>query len=307
MTSASGKFPMKVVSQLTGLPPDTIRAWERRYGAITPDRTAGSHRLYSQAEVDRLRLLRQLTEAGHGIGQVARLSEAELRALTGPPPEAPAREAAGVPERVLALVERYDHLAADRELSRVAALLPPRQVVLEVAWPLLREVGDRWCDGRLSVGQEHLVTSLVRSLLGTLLRLAVPPAGGPPLLLTTLSGERHELGVLMVALLAASRGVPVCYLGPDTPVAEIATAAARTQASVVGVSLVLVSDPAAATATLRELAVALGPGRVLWLGGRDAAALPAGDLPPGALRLLTLDALDAALDGLLSHGTARVK
>lgn len=301
MTTSTGKYPMKAVARLTGLNPDTIRAWERRYGAIAPDRTGGSHRLYSEADVERLRLLRHATEAGHGIGRVANLPDDELRALATPRVEAAGPEAQGVAERVLALVERYDHLGADRELTRVASLMPPRRVVLEVAWPLLQEVGDRWCDGRLSVGQEHMVTGLVRSLLGTLLRLADPVPGQAPMLLTTLSGERHELGVLMVALLAASRGVPVVYLGPDTPVTEIATAARRTRATVVGVSLVRVADADQAIAALRALADALGTTAMLWLGGRDAASLPAEDLPAGVRRMLTIDELDAGLDGLVAR------
>ena len=307
MTTTAGKYAMRAVAKLTGLNPDTIRAWERRYGAIAPGRTEGSHRLYSEADVERLRLLRQATEAGHGIGRVANLPDDELRGLASPPGPADAgpavgSEALGVPDRVLAFIERYDHQGADRELARVAALLTPRQVVLDVAWPLLREVGDRWCAGRLSVGQEHMASGLLRSLLGTLLRLADPPAGHPTMVLGTLSGERHELGVLMVALLAASRGIPVVFLGPDTPVAELATAARRTRAAVVGVSLVRVDDAAATVAALHELAAQLGPGTALWIGGRDAGGLPPADLPPAARRVLTLAELDAALDALAAKG-----
>lgn len=300
MADEAGKYPMKAVARLTGLNPDTIRAWERRYGAIAPARTEGDHRLYREADVERLRLLRLATEAGHGIGRVARLADDELRALASPvPPPAPGAPPADVVARILEAVAAYDPAAADRELARAAALLPPRRLVIEVAAPLMREVGDRWCDGRLTVAQEHVVSGLLRSVLGTLLRLADPPAGPPPLLFGTLPGERHELGAMMVALLAAARGVPVVYLGPDTPADEIAAIARATRAAVVGISMIMAPDAAAAGLALQDLARRLaehGPGPALWLGGAGAERLPASVIPPGVRRLLSLEAAEGAID-----------
>ena len=308
MSADAGKYPMKAVARLTGLNPDTIRAWERRYGAVTPGRSEGSQRLYSDAEVERLRLLRRATEAGHGIGRLARLSEEELRHLlvasapAPPPASAPPPDGDAV-TRILAAVDRYDHLGADRELAHVAALLSPRRVVLEVAYPLLVEVGERWCTGRLSIGQEHLVTSMVRTLLGTLLRLADAVPGRPPIVLATLPGDRHELGALMVALLAATRGVPTCYLGPDTPAAEIGVAARRTRAAAVGISMIRLHDAADAAAALQAIADGLGEGTPLWIGGRAAGQVPPEALPRKARLLPSIEALDAALDGLVRTGS----
>lgn len=299
MTAQNGKYPMKAVARLTGLSPDTIRAWERRYGAIAPERSDGAHRLYSDGDVERLILLRRVTEAGHGIGRASRLPDDDLRKLVAPWPVAPEVSSdVDFVARILAATDAYDHLGAERELTRAAMLLPPRRVVLEVAHPLLAEVGRRWADGMLSIGQEHLISEMVRSLLGTLLRVAEPTPGRPALVLATLSGERHELGALMVALLAAQRGVPVCYLGPDAPVGEVATAARRTGAGAVGISLVRLDDPVAVVADVWAIAAGLPPTTALWLGGRAAGLLPKAALPPRARVLDALADLDEELDQL---------
>lgn len=300
MEPTSGTYPMKAVVRLTGLTADTIRAWERRYGAIAPRRSDGAHRLYSDADVERLRLLREVVEAGHGIGRAARLPDGDLRGLLRPAPaDAPGpRPDGAVVDRVLAAIDAYDHLGAERELARVAALLPPRQVVLEVAHPLLEEVGRRWSAGQLSVGQEHLISGMVRSLLGSLLRLIEPTPGRPGLVLATLPGERHELGALMVALLAGVRGVPVCYLGPDAPIGEVAAAVRRTGASAAGLSLVRVEDPAVTAADIWSIAAGLPPAVPLWLGGAGVGTLGPTPLPAAARVLGSLAELEAAIDGL---------
>jgi DNA-binding transcriptional MerR regulator len=305
MTVEPNQYSVKTIARLTGVPPATLRAWERRYGAIAPDRKASGHRLYGDADVERLRLLRQAVEAGHAIGQVAPLSDAALRRLTEAAPAAapPVSGREALVARVLDALDDYDVEAAGEVLATAGALLPARRLVSELAVPLLHEVGARWANGRIGVAQEHLVSALMRDMLGTLVRLARPRTRSGGVLLATPAGERHELGLLLVALLAAARGLPVCNLGPDLPTAEIALAARRLAPAVVGLGITCVQDPSASLAAVQAIARALAPTEV-WVGGHGALALPAEGWPANARRLAELPALEAALDGLAARHRA---
>lgn len=280
MTDAK-KYQIKAVAQVTGLTPDTIRAWERRYGAIAPVRDAAGVRLYSDEDVERLQQLKRAIEAGHSIGRVANLPLDALKGLS------PMRTALGsteappdVVERIVHAITRFEYAEADRELGLAAALMTPQQLVYRVALPLMKEVGDRWALRILGVANEHLATALLRNLLGTLLR-TTPTTRNARLLLTTLPGEAHEMGLLSVALLAAAHGYSVCYLGPDLPEHEIVYAAVKSQADVVGLSLVYVPDPTARARAIASINEALPPGVRLWLGGAGVSTLPEGCLRSG--------------------------
>lgn len=291
------RYQIKAVAQLTGLSPDTLRAWERRYGAIAPQRDAASIRLYSQADVERLRLLRRAVEAGHSIGRIANRSAQELRLLSAAIRPPAVEHRADAVERILQAIKAFDPAAADRELGGAAALMTPEQLVYRVALPLMKEVGDRWALRILGVAHEHLATALLRNLLGTLLRTEAPSRSAR-LLLTTPPGEQHEMGLLSVALLAAAHGYSVCYLGPDLPVHEIAYAAEQARADAVGLSLVYVPDQAERAREVRAIADALSPGVRLWLGGAGVRHLPTAGLPEGARTFLTLSDVEAGLADL---------
>lgn len=290
-------YQIKAVAQLTGLTPDTIRAWERRYGAIAPERDEAGVRLYSAEDVERLQQLRRAVEAGHSIGRIANQPLEQLKALS------PVRAALGAPgappdvvERILQAIARFDYAEADRELGLAASLMTPQQLVYRVALPLMQEVGDRWALRVLGVANEHLATALLRSLLGTLLR-TTPTTRQARLLLTTPPGEAHEMGLLSVALLAAAHGYSVCYLGPDLPGHEIVYAAIKSQADVVGLSLVYVEHPEERAKELREIATALPPHARLWLGGAGVRRLEHERLPQ-ARAFTTLEDVEAGLEDL---------
>lgn len=291
------QYQIKAAAQLTGLTPDTIRAWERRYGAIAPQRDGASVRMYSSGDVERLRLLKRAVEAGHSIGRIANLPDRELRGLSSvaqAPTMAPRPD---VVERILQAIKQFDHAQADFELGLAAALMTPQQVVYQVALPLMKEVGDRWAMRVLGVAHEHLATALLRNLLGTLLR-TTPTSRAARLLLTTPAGEDHEMGLLAVALLAAAHGYSVCYLGPNLPVHEITYAAERARADVVGLSLVYMADPTEREQEIRAIAEALPPTVQLWLGGGALKELPARGLPARARTFTTLSEVEAGLADL---------
>jgi DNA-binding transcriptional MerR regulator/methylmalonyl-CoA mutase cobalamin-binding subunit len=265
------RYRIGAVTKLTGLSADVVRVWERRYGAIRPARTEGGSRLYSEAEVSRLRRLRQATEKGHSIGQVAKLSETDLVQLIGewqqranaPDPYTALRE------RFLEAIARLDVVTADLELSRAATLFPARSLIKNVVAPILDEVGERWAHKEFGVAHEHVATGLLRNLLSALFRLYPPTEHAETIVMATPAGERHEFGLLLAALLAATRGWRVVYLGADLPAEEIARTIRLTKSRYLGLS-VIASDNAETGKELEELARLLSSQTRVWIGGEDA-------------------------------------
>jgi DNA-binding transcriptional MerR regulator len=271
------RYPIRVVSRLTGVAIDTLRAWERRHGVVAPTR-ANETRMYTDADVARLRLLHEAVQSGHRIGRIGRMSDAELQRLAQGPDRAPS-PARAVPaarqgpinasglERALASL---DTGALDREISQLAIALPPSELVRDVVLPALRDAGERWHRRRGGIALEHLLSSTLRSLLGSFLRLYAPASAGPRLLFTTLEGDRHEIGILCAAMLAASSGLAVSYLGPDLPAPEIVEAVKSAGASVLvlGLTFSVAATDAGLRAITRRLPAKVG----IWSGGRRAAA-----------------------------------
>jgi DNA-binding transcriptional MerR regulator len=268
--STNGKYYIGAVAKLTGLSADVVRVWERRYKAISPSRTSAGTRLYSDEDIYRLRRLRQAMEKGHSIGRVARLSEAELDAVIN---ESAARTETADPyqvtrERFLEAIERMDVVAADLELSRAATLYPARSLVKQIVAPILDEVGDRWSHKELGVAHEHLASWLLRSLLSSLFRLYPPTENAESIVLATPSGERHEFGLLLAALLAATRGWRVIYLGPDLPAAEIGFTLRLTKVRYLALSLV--GEITEIEDELRAIADQVPAAVRVWIGGANA-------------------------------------
>ncbi len=264
------------VAKQTGLTTHTIRVWERRYGAIEPDRTDGGTRLYSAEQVERLRLLKRLTDLGHGIGAIATLPREKLEQLL-PAPTAPSAttsrfDQSALLEHFFAALGSLDTEAMEAILGRAALELSPRELVLRVAAPLAAELGSRWEAGQIAIAQEHAASARLRDLLGRLRVNTPAPPGAPKLVAATLSGDRHELGLLMATLLAALCGWRAVYLGVDLPIPEIVDAAERSRASAVLISLVHV-EPLAARGLLREMRERLPAQVSIFAGGRAASQI----------------------------------
>jgi len=306
---AAEGLPLRTVSRLTGLSADVIRAWEKRYAVVAPGRGPRGARLYSAADVGQLRLLRRVVGGGRAIGDVARLTRRQLEALVQSarlPSERAAMEAGeGVLARALAALERFAVSELDAVLGHALAALGTRAFVEQVACPLLAEIGQRWSDGRVSVAEEHLLSSQLRSLLIGVLRTR--GAGqAPTVLLATPPGERHEFGLLLVALLIADAGLNLCYLGADLPAAEVAAAARRVGAAAVGLGVVNGDNRRAAIAAVRRVERGLPARTELWLGGREAAAVASHLAASRAVVLDHLAAVEGELARLRAHAVARL-
>lgn len=302
------KHPIQVVSRRTGLTPDVIRVWERRYGAVAPRRSATNRRLYTDGDLERLRLLRRATLGGRAIGIVASLDTEALRRLVESDEPTSRADAAGCRSGDLRVAERLQEaLEAVRALdaTRLRAVLRSAAIelgtptlLMDLIVPLMHEVGDGWERGSFRIHQEHLATFHVRSLLGSLHEGHARHYGGPSLVVSTPSGEPHEIGASMSAVLAAAEGWEVSYLGPDLPAEEIVAAAVGTRARAVALSVVRdrPGDPIAAE--LRRLGSALPDSVTLLVGGRGSRALDETLRAIGAVRLDDLGAFREALSRL---------
>lgn len=274
-------YPLRTVSRLTGLSPEVIRAWERRYGVVDPVRTAGGTRRYSAAELERLRLVKAAVDAGHRIGQVAKLGTDELVQRAAPDAPPPASRM----EPILDALDALDAAEAQRLLALQLSALGPVRFAGDVAAPLAREIGVRWADQEIGIPVEHLATGVLRSMLGSALQPTSISLLGPRIVFATPSGERHELGVLMAALTALGSGGNPLYLGADVPVEDLVDAAERSGAA--ALALGIVSLPAAETRrTIAELRDRVPDSVEIWLGGAGVADV---DLPDGVEYLASLE------------------
>jgi DNA-binding transcriptional MerR regulator len=272
--AGQARYPIRAVSKLTGIGIDTLRAWERRYGAVTPTRDDRG-RMYTEADVARLRLLNGAVEEGHSIGRLAALSNDQLRDLCA---EAAAAVPAAVPTRrtplettaLLTALREYDAVGLDQELSRLAAVLRPLDLLQDVLMPVLTQVGDDWHRGRTRIAHEHLMSSTMRNLLGAFLRLYARRESSVRLLFATPSGERHEIATLGAAMLAASAGLGVSYLGADLPAREIIDSVEPAGAGVLVLGLTTAVADKVRERELKTIVRELPDAVELWAGGRGA-------------------------------------
>lgn len=290
--------PMRVVIRKTGLTPDLLRAWEKRYQVVTPSRSAGGQRLYTTADVERLTLLKRATDLGRTIGRIAHLSAVELRELIKEDLPVSGSRSEAIRRDCFTAIERMDGPGLEALLRRAAVNLPLASLTDEVLAPLMVEVGDRWHAGTLRPAQEHLATATIRRVLFWAADAAAPPPGAPTLVVSTPSGQRHELGALLALATAAAAGWRVVYLGPDLPAADLADALRRTGASVLALSLVFPAGDGALAEELLTLRRLAAPGTTIIAGGKAVDAYAPALDRVGAIRCSSLDAFRATLGTL---------
>jgi DNA-binding transcriptional MerR regulator/methylmalonyl-CoA mutase cobalamin-binding subunit len=250
---AEARYRIGTAARLSGLSTHAIRVWERRYGALSPDRSEGGARLYSDDEVARLRLLKRAVDRGHPIGQIVALGAAELERLAGnqalsAPAASSQQPVTGEPllDELLAAVQQFDALRAEQLLERARARHSARTLLRDVLSPLLQRVGEAWAEGKICVASEHVATALVRDYAGALLRQFPRDPDAETLVITTPAGELHEIGALLAAATAAMLGFGVLYLGPNLPAPEIALAAEGSGSKLVALSVVALTVELAA-------------------------------------------------------------
>lgn len=307
-------WPIAAVERDIGIGKDTLRVWERRYGFPNPVRDTQGERLYPPDQVERLRHIRRLLDAGHRPGRIVARPLAELLRLgegaagrdgqngsaAQPVTAATADRAApeAAPDAVaplLAQLRTHDTPALRGALGQALLRLGLGRFVSELAVPLLTEVGSAWARGQLEIYQEHLCSELLESMLRAAL-LSTPPAdplASPRVLLSTLPGEQHGLGLLMAEALFAVEGCHRLNLGRQTPLHDLLLAAQRQRAQVLALSFSAAQPAGAIADGLIDLRRRLDPAVELWAGVPHAALLRRGI--DGVQLLGQLDAIPAAV------------
>jgi methanogenic corrinoid protein MtbC1 len=273
---SAARLSIGALSKATGVPVETLRTWESRYGYPVPDRKPSGHRLYPIDSIPRLRRIAEALARGHRAGQVVGASDGALNALLGetaPPPSDSAGPGAPVDvSDLVRLVRSYDAEGLTRALVSSWARLGPIEFLESRVAPLLKTVGTAWHSGELEIGHEHLASERVSDLLRSLRLPFEDRARGPLVVLATLPGELHGLGLQMASLVLSWVGLRVLSLGTDVPLRDVAALARDMSARAVAVSVSLAGAGAAAKGALTRLREMLPRRTALLVGGDGAAA-----------------------------------
>lgn len=274
-------YRIKTVSHLTGIPKNTVLAWERRYNVVNPSREPNGYRIYSEADVAKLRALKQLVDEGHAISRAVRLVETQLQkpAGGGPPVEGDDNSYGDIVERLFDALMRFDRFAASSIVDRLLHV-SFRDMLREVYYPILHRVGEQWETGEISVAQEHFASAFIRDqMTSMLLRLNCGPVGGRRVLCACFPGERHELGMFGTSIELALIGWRVTYLGADLPLEELAEVARERPPDAICVSIIHEREPDEVIPALRKLRQDVDDTVHIVVGGPGVAVLEGADLP----------------------------
>ena len=289
--------PIQVVSRRSGLSQDVLRAWENRYGLVTPARSPGGRRLYSDADVERLRLTREAVAGGRRVGKLAALSLEELAAMVEEDrreslvqsPAGIVASSSAVAEALLSeALEAVANLDPDKlnhTIHKATHSLAPEVFIDEVATRLMHKIGDLWFDGQLSPAHEHLASTIMHNILLDLTTSLQPPSTAPSVVISTPAGQRHEIGAMIVAATAEYEGWHVTYLGPDLPAEDICRAAVQADARAVLLSVTYPLGDRLVESELLELGKMLPEGVILLVGGQAAKSYSSALNSIGALRM----------------------
>jgi len=270
------------LSKRSGVSPGLLRAWERRYGLLRPTRSSGGLRLYSAADVDRVRLMNQHLAEGLAAAEAAALAQSADDEHGAPAALSPA----AMRDELAEALDRFDEPRAQAIVDRLLAAATVDTLLSDVVLPYLRELGERWERGEASIAQEHFASAVLRGRLLGLARgwgLGV----GPLAVLAGLPGEQHDLGLIAFGLVLRTRGWRIVHLGPDAPIDTVADACRQLQPSLV--VLYAVTDERVQHAV--ESLGALASRHRVALGGAGASS---GARVPDGVRLLTGDLIAEA-------------
>ena len=282
-------FAIRDVAEATGISPDTIRVWERRYGWPKPVRLPSGHRRYTSEQVRWLRRVSEALAHGHRPGQVLGLKKLDFDDLIkklGPGPQ----PGSGIGDNLLEAVRDFREQELRQLMLQRWQELGPHEFVSSFLGPLLAHVGRAWSDGHLQIRHEHFLTQVVADVLRHVRATLDHTPDTPVMLLTTLPGERHELGMQLVAIACAAHDVHPRLLGTEMPIEEIASAARECGAFAVGISVSLATGGIDTDRMLRDLRKNLPAHVRLLVGGSGARGVRRG--PVGVDYVVELDALD---------------
>jgi DNA-binding transcriptional MerR regulator/methylmalonyl-CoA mutase cobalamin-binding subunit len=274
--------PVRVVAQRTGLSPDVLRAWEKRYNVVQPHRSSGGQRLYTDGDLERLSLLARAIAGGRNIGQISDLPLRELEALITADETQRANSARTVEGRQLRAscflslamnaVAELDMFELEEVLRRATMHLSTAVAIDDVIIPLLRDVGLKWKAGEITPAHEHLGSVAVRRVLAWMQSSAVVPANAPVAVVGTPADQRHELGAKIVATTTSYESWRVVYVGSDLPAESIAVAAKQSGARMIALSLIYPTQCPHMLEQVKAIRDQVAPEVLIVTGGSGAMA-----------------------------------
>ncbi len=267
----SRQYSIRMAAQLSGLTPIVIRAWENRYSAVTPRRNAGNQRQYSDEDVTRLITLARGVEAGFRISSLCSLGNEEieeiLRKKTNLQPQT---------ENYIGLcfkaLDDLNHSLLEECLESASRKIGLLQAIDDVIMPFMTRLGEGWNRGEYQIYQEHMASESVKSFLSRKLQSHQPDRKNPVAVVSTPSGQSHDIGASASAVAAALAGYHVLYLGSDTPWEELISAVRHTDAAALILSIVFPGTPGQVRRDLESIRRALPERCRLMLGGSSARA-----------------------------------
>jgi MerR family transcriptional regulator, light-induced transcriptional regulator len=277
-------FNIQVASQLSGVASATIRAWEKRYNAVVPERADNKHRLYSEKDIEKLALLYRLTEVGQSIGKIAHLDLEELKQVYSSLLHKPYDELQVVTphheridyEKILGsfyiALGAYKLDIISHELDKAKNILSPRDLCLHILIPLFHEIGNKVARGELTIAQEHTLSAIVSFHMGQMIgqHYQKKTLKDDLILITTPEGELHEIGILASALLCVHYGIRFIFLGASLPALSLAEAANALRPKAILLGVIKgheISDQRNLEDYLTELSTHLSVNSETWVGG----------------------------------------
>lgn len=221
------QYPIRTISEMTGVPTTTLRAWERRYGLLKPSRTPKGHRLYSAQDIELVREIVKLLKSNHTISEAIRITRnPELGGLVSSTSE---DHWQSYQQRILKSIENFNDQNLDRTYNEALSIYPVDMVNEHVIIPVLQTLGSNWSEKSAGIAEEHFFSAFLRNKLGARLHHDAHRAKGRKVFISCLPGESHELGILLFSLALLGHGYQVLYLGGNLPLQQIPLVAERTE------------------------------------------------------------------------------
>lgn len=269
-------FNIQVASQLSGVASATIRAWEKRYNAVVPERGDNKHRLYSEQDIEKLAILFQLTEFGQSIGKIAHLDLEKLKEIYTTLMQKPYEEinlltphhekvdTKKVLSNLYLAISAYKLDIVSHELDKTKDILGPRELCLEVLAPLFLELSQKVARGELTLAQERAFNAIASFYMGQMIgrHYQKKLSRNELVLIGTPEGEQHSVGILAAALLCIHYGIPFVFLGPSLPVTSLSDAANALKATAI-----FMSSKKNESHYIKELTQQLSEKTEIWIGG----------------------------------------
>lgn len=278
MPDIQPQYLIGTVSKRSGVKPDLVRAWERRYQAVKPVRSEGRQRLYSDNDILKLKLLNQATQQGHSISKIAALSVTQLQNLLGEeinpsPPLIFANQqqlAEEYLQKCMLAIEQFDAHNLEKYFESSLLELGTLTFIELLLTPLLHQIGSHWENGKLRPAQEHIASAIIRSMAYILRSNTPKNPDAPHLIVGTPIGQLHEFGALLASIIAELKGWKVTYLGPNLPAEEFAITAKHQKTRAIALSISLNDENLNIARELRKLRKLVKPDTAIIIGGQQS-------------------------------------